>query len=466
MREISIHGKRSIGIFDQFKTWDESKGKHIYIPVKFKLVLSFLFACVWFGVSVWLAYPWLRDLEAKVGLPLAWFIICGIAFVPGLANAFIVSGLFLDNRPQFKKDKPLPPISVIVCAYNEENTIKETIYSIISQEYPSPVEVIVVNDGSTDRTEEVTLRAIAENRAKNFGMRLVTLAQNGGKANALNEGLEEASHEYIVTVDADSYLHKDALFNLVNHMIHSSGETVAVAGAVLVKNSRNNWITKLQEWDYFHGIAVVKRIQSLYQGTLVAQGAFSCLKRSAINECGPWRDTMGEDIVLTWGFHSRGYKVKYAENAIIFTDVPETYKKFYRQRRRWARGLIEAFKQHPLVLVKPRMNLPFIWYNLLFPYLDFVYMFFFIPGIFLAVFFHNYIIVGLMTLLLLPLALLINALMFYKQSRVFKLMGLKVRKNLIGFLFYMLIYQLIMTPACLAGYGAEFVNRKKAWGTK
>ncbi len=466
MKEISIDEKQTIRIFDQFKKWDESKGKYIYVPVKFKLILSFLFACVWFGVSVWLGSPWLRDLENKVGHPLAWFIICGIAFVPGLANAFIVSGLFLDNRPQFKRDKPLPPISMIVCAYNEENTIRQTIYSIVSQEYPAPVEVLIVNDGSTDRTEEVTLQAIAENSSKNFEIKLLTLVQNGGKAKALNEGFKEVSHEYIVTVDADSYLHKDALINLVNYMVHSSRDTVAVAGAVLVKNSRNNWITKLQEWDYFHGIAVVKRIQSLYQGTLVAQGSFSCLKKSAINECGPWSDTMGEDIVLTWGFHDRGYKVRYAENAIIFTDVPETYKQFYRQRRRWARGLVEAFKQHPLVLVKPRMNLPFIWYNLLFPYLDFVYMFFFVPGIFLAVFFQNYTIVGLMTLLLLPLGLLINGLMFYKQKKVLKRMGLKVRKNVIGFLLYMLIYQLIMTPACLAGYGAEVVNRKKVWGTK
>ncbi|MGE5892621.1 MAG: glycosyltransferase [bacterium] len=453
-------------LLDKFKVWDESKGKYVYIPVRYKLVLSFLFACLWFSASIWISYPWFQDIENQLGTFLAWFIVLGLAFIPGLANAFIVAGLFLDNRPQFEHDKPLPPITMLMAAYNEEENIRETLSSILSQSYPAAVELIVINDGSGDRTSQFVREAMAENRNSLHHIRLIDLPRNGGKARALNEGLKQATHDYIVTLDADSSLFRNSLFNLVNYMVHSPEDTAAVAGCVLTRNSRQNWITKLQEWDYFHGIAVVKRIQSLYQGTLVAQGSFSILKKSMIEECGGWKNTVGEDIVLTWGFHSKGYKARYAENAIIFTVVPDTYRRFYRQRKRWARGLIEAFKHHPEVLIKPRMVLPFIWYNLLFPYIDFVYLFFFIPGILAAVVFHYYLIAGLLTLILLPLTFLINALMFYKQKQVFRNMGLRIRKNIFGFCFYMLAYQLLMTPACLAGYAAEFLDLRQSWGTK
>ena len=101
------------------------------------------------------------------------------------------------------------------------------------------------------------------------------MPRNGGKANALNAGLAEARHEHIVTLDGDTYLYCDALRNLALNHVHSPINTRATAGTVLARNSRQNLLTRLQEWDYFQGIAVVKRIQSLFQGTLVAQGAFS-----------------------------------------------------------------------------------------------------------------------------------------------------------------------------------------------
>jgi biofilm PGA synthesis N-glycosyltransferase PgaC len=185
-----------------------------------------------------------------------------------------------------------------------------------------------------------------------------------------------------------------------------------------------------------------------------------------LEKIGGWPETVGEDIVLTWGIHRQGYRVGYAENALVFTNVPETYKQFYHQRKRWARGLIEAFKKYPDVIWKWKANTPFIMLNLTFPILDFVYLFVFIPGIIAAVVFNNYLIVGIMTLFLLPLALLGNWIMFIKQRAIFKDMGLVVRKNVLGFITYMLFYQLIMAPASLGGYFAEFLNLRKTWGTK
>jgi poly-beta-1,6-N-acetyl-D-glucosamine synthase len=456
---------RRKNIFNDFKAY-EGKNQRVYISPKYKLFISSAFAVLWLAACVYISTPWIRDLGKIFGMPLAVFIVTGLAFIPGVANVFVIAGLFADRRPEFiLNEDHLPPISILVAAYNEEKNIEETLRSIIDQDYPNNLEVIVVDDGSRDETAAKVkkfreLSAAPKNRVN---IKLVSLKKNSGKAAALNEGLRQAVYDFIVTLDADSYLYKHSLLHLVNYMVNSSPDTAAVAGAVMVRNSRKNWITKLQEWDYFHGIAVVKRIQSLYQGTLVAQGSFSIFRKEALVEAGGWTETMGEDIVLTWYLHKKRYKIGYAETAIIFTNVPESYKRFFRQRKRWARGLIEAFKRHPKVLFQMRLISPFVWYNALFPILDFVFAFVFIPGVLAAVIWHNYAIVGLMTLILYPLAFLINGIMFYKQKKIFAKTGLKVRHNLFGFIAYMFTYQILMVPATIAGYAAEFFNMKKSW---
>lgn len=219
----------------------------------------------------------------------------------------------------------------------------------------------------------------------------------------------------------------------------------------------------MQEWDYFHGIAIVKRTQSLFQGTLVAQGAFSIYRREALEEVGGWPITVGEDIVLTWALLEGGYRIGYAENAFVFTNVPTSWGAYYRQRKRWARGLIEAIKAHPGILRRPRMNTPFIYMNLLFPYIDFSYLVFFLPGVLLAVFFGIYAVAGPMTLVLLPLAAISNLLMFVKQRRIFAENGLRVRRNYLGWLLYAMSYQVLLSPASLAGYLTEALGARKQW---
>ena len=148
-----------------------------------------------------------------------------------------------------------------------------------------------------------------------------------------------------------------------------------------------------------------------------------------------------------------------------FTNVPETYTQFFAQRKRWARGLIEAFKAHPRVLMQPRLNTLFIYWNLLFPLLDAVFVMVFIPGLVLALFGHFYI-AGPMTLAVLPIAMLNNFLMYSVQLRMFDAKGIGVRLNKLGFLAYVFGYSIAMQPACVAGYAAEIANLRKTWGTK
>jgi biofilm PGA synthesis N-glycosyltransferase PgaC len=439
----------------------------LYVPVRYKLLLAIVAAAVWVTGSVYLSLPWIADLSRSMSPLLAWLVVSGIALVPGLANSFLLAGLALDRRPRYEQERPLPPVSILVAAYNEESSIGMTIETLEKQDYDGSVEIIVIDDGSRDKTISIVEESM--DKYPNDGskhLRLLRMPRNGGKANALNAGFKAASHDLIVTVDGDSFMRQGSLAAIVRHMVDGPPNTAAVAGTVLVRNSRTNLLTRLQEWDYFHGIAVVKRIQSLFQGTLVAQGAFSIYRRDTLEEVGGWPDTLGEDIVLTWGILCKGHRVSYAENAFVFTNVPESYGQFYRQRKRWSRGLIEAFKKYPQILLKPRLNLPFVYLNVLFPFLDMAFLFGFLPGVIAAVFFHNYAIVGVLTVVLLPLALLVNLFMFHNQRRIFRLYGLKVRKNIMGLIWYMIIYQMLMSPASVAGYLSELFMVRKKWDTK
>lgn len=186
-------------------------------------------------------------------------------------------------------------------------------------------------------------------------------------------------------------------------------------------------------------------------------------EKSLLERIGGWENTVGEDIVLTWGIIERGYRVGFAENAFVFTNVPENYRAFFLQRKRWSRGLIEAFKRFPGVVLHPRLNTPFIWLNLLFPFLDTVYLFIFLPGVLAAIFFQYYAVASIVTLFLLPLILLLNTMMHVKQVAVFKRYGLKVRRNIIGGLIFMIAYQAILAPACVVGYFSELLNLRKRW---
>jgi biofilm PGA synthesis N-glycosyltransferase PgaC len=433
--------------------------RRYYISVRAKFAVALAVSAAWTAFSIWLSLPWVNDLARLAGWPLAVFIVGGIAILPGMMNAFLVVGLLFDRRPQRRMLVEYPGVSILVAAYNEESSIADTIRSIGDQCYPGEFEVMVIDDGSKDSTA-----AIVEANPRPW-LRLLRQPRNMGKSAALNRGLAEAKYDYVISLDADSYLYKDALRRLVERYFSDPASTRAVAGTMLVRNSRKNWITRTQEWDYFHGISAIKRVQSLFQGTMVAQGAFSIYDRAALLEIGGWQDCVGEDIVLTWALLSRGWRVGHAEDACCFTNVPDNLKQFIRQRQRWSRGMMEAFRQHPRVLVAPRMSTLFVWWNVFFPWLDLAYTLFFIPGMVLALF-GIYWIAGPLTLALLPMALVMNYVMYRIGREMFAAQGLRVRRNVGGFLMYAFAYSLILQPASVAGHFSELLGLRKTWGSK
>ncbi|TZF91437.1 glycosyltransferase family 2 protein [Cognatilysobacter lacus] len=452
----------------QLEARDSADHRRTYVPVRIKYALALAFASAWTTFSVVLSLPWLHSLTEVFGRVLALVSIGFIAYVPGFMQAFLLATIALDRRPRVRFAANCPPVTVLVACYNEAANVADTLQSIAAQDYPGALEILVMDDGSTDATVAIAEATIAEAgfMPARFQVRVVTAERNQGKAAALNRGLAIAQNELVLTIDGDSYVFGDALRNIVERYLGDPPGTRAVAGAVLVRNSRSTWITRAQEWDYFHGIAAVKRMQSMYHGTLVAQGAFSLYEREALREVGGWPDCVGEDIVLSWAMLGRGWRVGYCEEAVLFTRVPERLRVFAQQRQRWSRGMLEAFKAHPSLLFKPRMTTLFIWWNALFLPTDLVYSLIFIPGVFAALFLHWYGIAGPMTLAVLPLALIWNAIIYRVQRRVFRRQELHVRRNIFGFLFYMLVYSMVLQPVCVVGYFKELIGLRKRWGTK
>jgi biofilm PGA synthesis N-glycosyltransferase PgaC len=429
-----------------------------YVGVRGKFALALLASGAWFAATLLVSLPWIAQLSAHVGVALAWLVIGAIALVPGCMNAFLIASLMLDRRPPRSMPSRYPSVSILIATDNDETSIADTLRSIANQDYPGAFEVHVVDDASCDRTAAIV------GACDHDWLHLVRQPRSMGKPAALNRGLAQARFDLVVTLDADSFLYRDALRHLVERYLADPPNTRAVAGTMLVRNSRRNWITRAQEWDYFHAIAAIKRVQSLYQGTLVAQGACSLYERAALRDVGGWADCVGEDIVLTWAMLRKGWRVGHAEDACCFTNAPSTLRALVRQRQRWADGMIEAFRRYPDILVIPRLSTLFVWWNLLLPWLDLTYTLFFVPGIVLALF-GVYWIAGPLTLALLPLCVAFNYAMYRVGSQMFASNGLRVRRNLSGFLAYAFVYGLVLQPACAAGCFAQIL-RMRATGPR
>jgi poly-beta-1,6-N-acetyl-D-glucosamine synthase len=430
----------------------------LYVPLWARVSLTVVGGLLWVVFSLWLSQAWIRSLGQDIGTPMAIAVITGIALIPGYLNIQLLISIIIDRPPPLRLDLDFPRISLLVAAYNEQDAIAETLDYALRTDYPGSFEIVVADDGSTDRTREI----VAEYAVRDPRVRLFA-SEHGGKAKTLNAALETVTSPLLTTIDADTLMMPYSLRRAVARLLSSPPDTVAVAGAVLVRNSRDNLLTRAQEWDYFLGIATVKRGQAMLQGTLVAQGAFSVYDVTALRLAGGWPNRIGEDIVLTWRMLLQGGRSVFEPTAVAFTDVPSDWGAFARQRRRWARGMIEGLRDHGLGLLGQfKFYSHSVAGNFLFPFVDAMFTFAFIPGILLALT-GNFAIVGPMTLLVLPLNAALGSVMLYHQRRVFRSIDLKVRKNKRGLLFYLFCYQFVMSPISLGGYALETVRARRSW---
>jgi biofilm PGA synthesis N-glycosyltransferase PgaC len=410
---------------------------------------------------------WFYDISSFFGSPFACFILFFVALIPGFLFIFVFSSLLMSKSKESENLSFYPDVTILIPTYNPCKTKEEceipiidTIKSILKQQYEGKIIIKIIDDGSKDDT----IQYLKNSDIFPFIDELIE-SEHRGKFNALNLGLKKVSTEYVLTIDDDTILHEKAIINVVKN-IHNS-EFVAVAGCLLVKNNKESLISKIQEWDYSVGIYAVKYLQSSYESTLVVQGAFSIYRTNILKELGGWTDHLGEDIILTWKMLKHGYKTSFAEDAIAFTSVPTTYQKLGIQRKRWARGMIEAFKDVKKIF-SSKANIEtkhLIFTNIFFPFIDLA-IFLFIPIGILLLLIGNYLLIGIMTLLIIPWTIMFILLIQMKFQDTLKKLDIKLgKRSKLALIIYILFYGFILAPYCLIGYISEITNLNKKWGT-
>ena len=241
-----------------------------------------------------------------------------------------------------------PKVAVLIPAYNEEKVIERTIQGTLDSDYPN-LRVIVIDDGSKDRTLEVVRRAFAPELAA--GRVLLLTKPNGGKAAALNYGLEHIGDaELFVGIDADTIIAPDAISRMVPHFLNPS--VGAIAGNAKVGNRVNLW-TRWQALEYITSQNFERRALNTMGAVSVVPGAIGAWRVSAVSEAGGYQtDTVAEDADLTMALLRNGYRVEYEDRALAFTEAPTNANSLMRQRFRWSFGILQAVFKHRDVVAR------------------------------------------------------------------------------------------------------------------
>ena len=349
------------------------------------------------------------------------FIAYLIGYSTFLFLSVIVGSLDLykhHRQERFKSILPSDyyvPISIIVPAYNEEITVVDTVRSLLTLEYRA-YEIIVVDDGSKDRTTEVLAKAfdmhlvhrpirrqvdcqreeyVYETRAQKVPLTLIR-KKNGGKADALNMGINAANFPYFICMDADSVLQYDSLRRIVQPVL-ADGNVVAVGGIVRISNDvelengrvkryrlPRNILAFMQVLEYDRSFLASRILFDRFNGSLIISGAFGLFKKSTVIAVGGYdRKTLGEDMELVVKLHeyctsnSIPYSIRYASDAICWTQAPERLRDLCKQRRRWHLGLFQSMYKHRTMFSNHRFGavsfvsyLYFLIYELLSPFIE------------------------------------------------------------------------------------------------
>ena len=235
-----------------------------------------------------------------------------------------------------------PDVAVLIPAYNEEKVIERTIQGALDSDYPN-LRVIVVDDGSTDRTLEIARTAFRAEVAA--GRVQIFTKPNGGKAAALNFGLEHVGGaELFVGIDADTIIAPDAVSHLVSHFLNP--KVAAVAGNAKVGNRVNLW-TRWQALEYITSQNFERRALNTMGAVSVVPGAIGAWRVAPVRAAGEFHvDTVAEDADLTMALLRDGYRVEYEDLALAFTEAPTNANSLMRQRFRWSFGILQAVWKH------------------------------------------------------------------------------------------------------------------------
>lgn len=305
----------------------------------------------------------------------------------------IIKGSKYSKYDELSGSEYVPPVSILVPSYNEELTIIESVRSLLNLNYPR-YEVIVINDGSRDDTlkllidefnlipkttysvgqalEAMPLRGVYHN--PRYPKLYVVDKENGGKADALNAGVNVSHYPLVATIDADSLLEKDALIRLASVYMENPEETVAIGGNVRVANGcdiENGIVTKVRLPDkllpMFQNIEYLKSFLagrigwSAINGLLIVSGAFGLFRKDYLVKVDGYRDGFpGEDMNIIIKLHKHmmdndlPYRIAYCPDAVCWTQAPESLRILKSQRKRWARGNIKNIFKYSSMMFVPK----------------------------------------------------------------------------------------------------------------
>jgi len=293
---------------------------------------------------------WLFDAAV---ISIAWIFFIGDILMTGRL-VFIGAAAVFDRLQEKIFGKPAeiasyrPKVAVLIPAYNEEKVIERTVRAALNSNYPN-LRVIVIDDGSRDRTLDVARAAFTREEAE--GRVLILTKPNAGKAEALNFGIEHIlDAELFVGIDADTIIAHDAVSRLVPHFINP--KVGAIAGNAKVGNRVNLW-TRWQALEYITSQNFERRALDVLGAVSVVPGAIGAWRVSAVREAGCYQtDTVAEDADLTMALLRRGYRVEYEDMALAYTEAPTNANGLMRQRFRWSFGILQAVYKHRGVLAR------------------------------------------------------------------------------------------------------------------
>ncbi|GGL72192.1 bi-functional transferase/deacetylase [Streptomyces fumigatiscleroticus] len=314
------------------------------------------------GVDLWKGKAWIFLVQASDAITDG--LVVGLAIVGTLVIARFVLMLLLSavharrvRRRGFGWGPPVTePVSVLVPAYNEAKCIENTVRSLMASEHP--IEVIVIDDGSSDGTARIV-------EAMGLPNVRVIRQLNAGKPAALNRGLANARYDIVVMMDGDTVFEPSTVRELVQPF--GDARVGAVAGNAKVGN-RDTLIGAWQHIEYVMGFNLDRRMYDVLRCMPTIPGAVGAFRRSALERVGGMSDdTLAEDTDITMALHRDGWRVVYAENARAWTEAPESVQQLWSQRYRWSYGTMQAIWKHRRALIEKgpsgrfgRVGLPFV----------------------------------------------------------------------------------------------------------
>lgn len=447
------------------------------------------------------------------------FLFYGIIICSGYTIAAIFS--FLEIRDYKRKNNfqaefallqssNLPSISVLAPAFNEEANVVENVRSLLTLNYPS-YEIVIINDGSKDGTLDALLntfnlqkqeflyhpfiptkevRGVYKSKNEAYKNLTVIDKENGGKADALNTGINVCDNEIICCIDVDCILENDALLKLVKPFLNNTRKVIASGGIIRVANScviedgrilniklPNTFLARAQIIEYFRAFLMGRMAWSRLDGLLLISGAFGMFDKETVIKVGGYNpDTVGEDMELLVRMrkemreNNTPYTVGFVPNPLCWTEVPQNWKVLHRQRNRWTRGTAETLWLHRKMLFNPKygvlglLSTPywffFEWLAPLIEFLGFLYLIFLIifSGLNWWVYLIFFMVVYSFAILFSITSLFFEEFSFqqYKKPKyILRLLG--------TILLEPLLYHPFVMWASVKG-NWDLLNGKKSWG--